>query len=206
MSAQTRLCLGLLATLTLTACSSAPTHFYTLMSPADAREGQRSVTPPGFQLDVGVVRVPVQVDQPQLVVREAGGGLAILETERWSSPLADEFHDTLVDRLESELGVRDLAGLPKSASVPVLGVQTEVRRFDSWPGQYALIDVVWSLSLRQNGQPPRTLTCSSTLRQPAGQSVQQVVLAHRETIAALAATIASTARRWSQNTNVQCPQ
>ena len=59
MSAQTRLCLGLLATLTLTACSSAPTHFYTLMSPADAREGQRPVTPPGFQLDVGVVqRVP----------------------------------------------------------------------------------------------------------------------------------------------------
>jgi len=148
--------------------------------------------------------MPVQVDQPQLVVRQDRGNLAILENDRWSAPLADEFHDALTDRLERQLGTRDLAGLPKDAQKPVLSVQTDVRRFDSLPGQYALVDVVWSLGMRGGAQPRRTLTCASQIRETAGVELSSLVVAHQRVIDQLAKQIATTARQWAQG-NGACP-
>lgn len=196
--------LALFAALGLTACSSAPTHYYTLM-PSGQTTAANTRTATGFQFEMQPVRIPVQVDQPQVVVRENSGSLAILETERWSAPLADEFHDGLSAEMERRLGVRDLAGLPKAPNLPILSLQTDVRRFDSVPGQYALVDVVWSLSQRQKGQPRRSLTCSSVVRQPAGGSIPEVVLAHQHAIAKLADIIAGTAQRFVQTPSTSCP-
>jgi uncharacterized lipoprotein YmbA len=53
--------------LTLTACSSAPTHYYTLMPATDSPITQ-TVVP--FQYELTTVNVPAQVDQPQIVVRQ----------------------------------------------------------------------------------------------------------------------------------------
>lgn len=198
--------LALLATLGLAACSSAPTHYYTLVPvPTPTSAAARTVAAPAFQFEMLQVRVPVQVDQPQVVVRQGDGGLNLLETERWSAPLADEFHDALVGQLEARLGTRDLAGLPKAAGVPVLSLQTDIRRFDSLPGQYALIDVVWSLGLRNGDQPRRNLTCSSVIRQPAGPQVPDLVVAHQKAIGALATIIAGAAQRWVQGAGTGCP-
>ncbi|WP_025126904.1 membrane integrity-associated transporter subunit PqiC [Pseudomonas sp. PH1b] len=182
-------------TLGLAACSSAPTHYYTLMPPVSA--GASATSPPAFQFEMSTVRIPVQVDQPQLVVRQDSGTLAILETQRWSAPLVDEFHDALASQLESKLGSRNLEGLPKQPGRPVLAVQTDVRRFESLPGQYALIDVVWSLRLREEGKSARSLTCSSQVRQPAGVELSSLVQAHQQAIGQLAEQMATSARRWS---------
>lgn len=187
--------LALLATLGLAACSSAPTHYYTLVPPAAANPG--SVAAPPFQFEMLGVRMPVQVDQPQMVVRQSTGALAILETERWGAPLADEFHDALAGQLELKLGTRDLAGLPKAADKPVVSLQTDVRRFDSLPGQYALIDVVWSLSQRSDGQKRRSLTCGSVIRESAGVALDDLVLAHQKAIGQLASQIARAATTWA---------
>lgn len=188
----------------LAACSSAPTRYYTLMSPVV--EGRAAgVAAPGFQFEMAMVRIPAQVDQPQLVVRQDGGTLAILETQRWSAPLVDEFHDALASQLEVRLGTRNLEGLPKQTGRPVLSLQTDVRRFDSLPGRYALIDVVWSLRLRGEGAQARSLTCSSQIRQPAGVELEALVLAHQQAIGQLAQSIASTARRWTQVPSTACP-
>ncbi|WAH56320.1 PqiC family protein [Pseudomonas silvicola] len=187
--------LALLATLGLAACSSAPTHYYTLVPTAPQHAAP--VAAPGFQFEMLSVRMPVQVDQPQLVVRQSGGGLAILETERWGAPLADEFHDALAGQLEQKLGTRDLAGLPKATDKPVVSLQTDVRRFDSLPGQYALIDVVWSLSQRSDGQKRRSLTCGSVIREPSGVSMDELVLAHQKAIGQLATQIARAANGWA---------
>lgn len=188
----------------LAACSSAPTRYYTLMSPV-AEGAATGVAAPGFQFEMATVRIPAQVDQPQLVVRQDGGTLAILETQRWSAPLVDEFHDALANQLEVRLGTRNLEGLPKQAGRPVLSLQTDVRRFDSLPGRYTLIDVVWSLRLRGEGAQARSLTCSSQIRQPAGVELEALVLAHQQAIGQLAQSIASTARRWAQVPSTPCP-
>jgi hypothetical protein len=96
-----------------------------------------------------------------------------------------------------KLGTRNLAGLPKAADKPVVSLQTDVRRFDSLPGQYALIDVVWSLSQRSEGQKRRSLTCGSVIQAPAGVSMDALVLAHQKAIGQLAGQIARAANSWT---------
>ncbi|SER63204.1 PqiC family protein [Pseudomonas sp. NFPP19] len=182
-------------TLGLAACSSAPTHYYTLLPPV--AEGSSAARTGGPQFEMSTVRIPVQVDQPQLVVRQDSGTLAILETQRWSAPLVDEFHDALASQMEQKLGTRNLEGLPKQPGRPVLSLQTDVRRFESLPGRYALIDVVWSLRQRGEGGPARSLTCSSQIRQPAGVELNSLVQAHHQAIAQLAGQIAGAARSWT---------
>jgi uncharacterized lipoprotein YmbA len=196
--------LALAALLAVSACSSTPTRYYTLIAPiTPASETQRGAAP--FQFEMLPVLMPVQVDQPPLVVRQGDGSLAILDTERWGSPLGDEFHDALTGQLERRFGSRDLAGLPKDAGQPVLSLRTDVRRFESVPGSYALIDVVWSLNLRNSGTKGQNLTCSSVIRELAGLGMENLVLAHQRAVSRLADSIAKTANGWARQPASRCP-
>lgn len=190
--------------LALGACSSTPTRYYTLIAPAGPSP-QASSAPTALQFEVQPVLMPVQVDQPPLVVRQGNGSLAILDTDRWGSPLGDEFHDALVAQLERELGSRDLAGLPKDREQPLLSLRTDVRRFESVPDRHALIDVVWNLSLRDADGKRRNLICSSVISQNAGVGIENLVLAHQQAVAALGQRIARTATAWARNPATHCP-
>lgn len=197
----------LAATLGLAACSSPQTRYYTLIAPMD--NGVTSTTQPAaFQFEMLPVLMPVQVDQPPLVVRQGNGSLGILDTERWGSPLGDEFHDALTAQLEQRFGGRDMAGLPKESGRTVLSVRTDVRRFESAPNNYALIDVVWTLSLRDAdaipGSKRANLTCSSVISEQAGEGMDNLIGAHQRAVAKLADAIAGTAQRWSQNSATHC--
>ena len=195
--------LVLATALGLAACSTTPTHYYTLIAPVTSAPAATSQAP--FQFEMLPVLMPVQVDQPPLVIRQGNGSLAILENERWGAPLGDEFHDALTGQLERRFGTRDLAGLPKQADQPVLSLRTDVRRFESILDQYALIDVVWNLSLAGNGAKRQNLTCSSVIRQPAGLGMENLVLAHQQAVSALADTVAKTATEWARQGSARCP-
>lgn len=195
--------LALATTLSLAACSTTPTHYYTLIAPAASAPAAAAQAP--FQFEMLPVLMPVQVDQPPLVIRQGNGSLAILENERWGAPLGDEFHDALTGQLERRFGTRDLAGLPKQPDQPVLSLRTDVRRFESILDQYALIDVVWNLSLSGNGAKRQNLTCSSVIRQPAGIGMENLVLAHQQAVATLADTISKTAGDWARQGGARCP-
>jgi uncharacterized lipoprotein YmbA len=197
--------LVLATALSLAACSTTPTHYYTLIAPPTSATATAAQAP--FQFEMTPVLMPVQVDQPPLVVRQGNGSLAILENERWGSPLGDEFHDALTGQLERRFGTRDLAGLPKQSDQPLLSLRTDVRRFESVLNQSALIDVVWNLSLSGNGAKRQNLTCSSVIRQPAGLGMENLVIAHQHAVSLLADTIASTAVTWArQGRNAgRCP-
>lgn len=192
------------AALGLSACSSTPTHYYTLIAPMSSAPPPVA-SPAPFQFEMLPVLMAVQVDQPPLVVRQGDGSLAILDAERWGSPLGDEFHDALTPQLERRFGSRDMAGLPKDPSQSVLSLRADVRRFESVPGQYALIDVVWTLGLRNNDTKRQSLTCSSIIREPAGLGMENLVLAHQQAVSRLADSIARTATTWSQQTGARCP-
>jgi uncharacterized lipoprotein YmbA len=195
--------LTLACALGLGACSSTPTHYYTLIAPAIQAPATTAQAP--FQFEMQPVLMAVQVDQPPLVVRQGDGRLAILENERWGAPLGDEFHDALTGELERRFGTRDLAGLPKQTDEPVLSVRTDVRRFESVLDHYAMIDVVWNLSLRSSGAKRQTLTCSSVIRQPAGAGMENLVLAHQKAVSRLADDIARTATGWTRQPSTSCP-
>ncbi|MCK0543271.1 PqiC family protein [Pseudomonas syringae pv. aptata] len=197
----------LAAAVGLGACTSTQTHYYTLIAPMSATSTAASKPMP-FQFEMLPVIMPVQVDQPPLVVRQGNGSLAILDTERWGSPLGDEFHDALTPQLERRFGSRDMAGLPKNSDQPTLSIRTDARRFESMPGNYALIDVVWTLGLREAGATAgskrQSLTCSSVIREQAGEGMENLIIAHQKAVARLADKIAATATNWTAQPSSRC--
>ncbi|MHC8394922.1 PqiC family protein [Pseudomonas sp. LB3P93] len=162
--------------LLLTACRSDPIQFHTLI-PAQVSANSRSGA---AEIQIEGISVPPQVDRPQIVIRQGNSGLAILETEWWAASLVDELRSAMVDQLVNSNPARKLS------------VRLDVQRFDSIPGQYALIDVKWRL--RNLGESDTTLvTCRSTLQTPSGPSVDELVAAHQNNVKRLAAAISQAA-------------
>lgn len=188
--------------LALAACASAPLHYYTLVPPA-AGTPARGAAPLRFELlPVGI---PAQVDQPQLVVRQGGQDMAVLEGERWIAPLGDELRAALSAGLARELGGQDVSGLPGGGDA-VLRIKLDVRRFESWPGRYALVEAAWSVRPLKAGDGA-VLACASTVREPVdGQGYPALVQAHQRAVARLAADIAAAARPFAAGQAARCPE
>ncbi|AGZ35410.1 MAG: PqiC family protein [Pseudomonas sp.] len=152
-------------------CSSSPTHYHTLVPPQPTREE-------GTNVLVERVSVPPQVDRPQLVVRQGQSGLAILDTEWWGANLVDEFRSALQDQL----------GGPVGSSVRSV-LRVDVQRFDSVPGQHALLEAVWRLKRPAQDE----LTCRTTVQTPAQASVSSLVSAQQSNLRQLAGAVRSAA-------------
>lgn len=169
------------ALLLLAACRSEPIQFHTL-TPV-----HRSGAPlaAGGEVRIESINVPPQVDRPQIVIRQGASGVAILETQWWAASLVDELRSALVDQVAS--------------SRRNVSLRVDVQRFDSVPGQYALLDVKWRL--RQTGEDGRTLTCHTTLQSPSGPTIDDLVMAHQNNVKRFAALISQAADRSSS----ECP-
>lgn len=188
------------AVLTLAACASAPTHFHTLVPPAT--ENANTASAPFF-IEVQPVGVPPQVDQPQMVLRQGSGGVALLDNERWIAPLGDEIRGALSADLSRTLNTHDVYGLPKSAGQPVVRVKMDVNRFDAELGGDAVVESVWTVRLvgAADGQ---VTSCGSRVREPAGGDYAGVVAAQQRALARIAAGIATAVRGASQG-RASCP-
>lgn len=188
------------AVLALAACASAPMHYYTLVAPA----AEASATPiaAGTAFELLPVSIPAQDDQPQLVIRQGSQGVALLQSERWIAPLADEIRSALSADLTRELGGPDVTGLPHGKR-PVLRIKVDVRRFDSQPGGYALLDAAWSVRpLGQEGAAG--LACTSRLRVPVGSGYAALVQGHQQALAGLARQLAEGSRALAAG-QASCP-
>ncbi|MEY2160630.1 PqiC family protein [Rhodanobacter sp. FW106-PBR-LB-2-11] len=183
------------AAMLLAACASAPTHYYTLVAPADAAAASPSPSPSSPPFELLPVGVPAQVDQPQLVVREGGQSVALLGSERWIAPLGDEVRSALSADLARELRSADVSGLPGNDR-PLLRIKLDLRRFDSAPGSYALVEAAWSVRLLHGAQPAM-LACTSRVSEAVGPGYPALVQGHQRAIGQLAAQIADAARRWA---------
>jgi len=175
--------------LSLAACASPPPErFYSLsngMAPA------ASVPNPGYYIEVQNVTVPQQVARSQLVVTSAEGRIDLLEQERWSSPPASEIGQALSLAVSGELGAIDVFRTQPPEKATVYRISTNVQRFESAPGKYALLDAVWSVRLAGSSQ---VLTCRTTARQDVGAGYDALVMGHRRAVAQLAADIAKAVR------------
>ncbi|MEO7052470.1 MAG: PqiC family protein [Rhodanobacter sp.] len=184
----------------LAACASAPMHYYTLLPPVAAGSAT-AAAPIAFELLP--VSVPAQVDQPQLVVREGGQSVALLEGHRWIAPLADEVRSALAADLAQQLPGRNVAGLPSSEQ-PLLQVTLDLRRFESQPDSYALIEAAWSVRL-QHGARPVAVACTSQIRESVGPGYDALVQGHQRALAALAVQVATAARALAADQRASCP-
>ncbi|MGH8158311.1 MAG: PqiC family protein [Rhodanobacter sp.] len=199
--------LGLGAALALTGCASAPLHYYTLIAPADESAGglvaAQSATP-SLPFELLPVGIPAQVDQPQLVVREGGQAVAMLNSERWIAPLGDEVRSALSGDLARELHSQDVSGLPGNDK-PLLRIKLDLRRFDSLPGSYALIEGSWSVRVLHGTQPGVLVACTSRISEAVGPGYAALVQGHQRAIGQLAAQIAGAARALGNGQAAACP-
>jgi len=202
----TSLWLAGIGALALSACASAPLHYYTLIPPATAAldppdAAQRGATVLPFE--VLPVSLPAQVDQPQLVVRDGAQGMLLLNGERWIAPLGDELRSALAADLVRSLPGRDASGLPDNDQ-PRLRIKLDVHRFDSQPGSYALIAGTWNVRV-VNGTRAAAVTCASSVQQTVDPGYAALVQGHQRAVAALAAQMAVVARALSAGQNAVCP-
>jgi uncharacterized lipoprotein YmbA len=185
----------------LAACASAPVHYYTLVPEPDSTQAQ-SVPPASFQFELLSVGIPAQNDVPQLVVRQNGQAVALLDGERWIAPLADEVRSALSVDLSRRLNARDIgSGLPVDGK-PVVRIKVDLRRFESSPGNYALIEATWSVRPLKGDT---VLTCSSHISENVGQGYGGLVAGHQQAVAELAGQIASVAPALAAGSTPGCP-
>jgi uncharacterized lipoprotein YmbA len=188
--------------LALAACGSAPVHFYTLVPSASGAVSAPATRAP-FLIDVLPVGVPAQVDQPQLVVRQGDGSVALLEGEQWIAPLADEIRSAVAGELVRRLGVQDVHGLPQATTgTPLYRIKLDVRRFDSVPAQYALVQAAWSV--RATGDA-RGLECTADVRESVGPGYEALVRGHQRALTALADQMALAVRQLAGAGVARCP-
>ncbi|NWE77122.1 PqiC family protein [Pseudomonas yamanorum] len=168
--------------LLLAACRSEPIQFHTL-TPVQRSTASLAA---GGEIRIESITVPPQVDRPQIVIRQGDSGVAILETQWWAASLVDELRSALVDQLASHR--KNLA------------VRIEVQRFDSIPGQYALLDVKWRL--RQTGTDERRpLTCRTVVQSPSGPTIDDLVIAQQNNVKRFAALLSQVA----DTSSSECP-
>ena len=185
------------AAVLLIGCSAAPpTRFHTLLDETAAAPS-RGARPLGWVLLP--VSVPSRVDQPQLVVSADDGTLAVLERERWIAPLADEIHAALAERLAQAFGPATAAG-GRSA----WRIRVDVKRFDSAPGRYARLDVVWTLHAGDSGGAA-ALSCRSAFEQAVGLGFPALAAGHRQAVGQLAGAVAATLPALAAGQPASCP-
>jgi uncharacterized lipoprotein YmbA len=169
-------------TASLAACSSAPTHFYTLQHSENAR-ADAAVAAPRFLIVV----------QP----------VAVLDNERWAAPLAAELREALAAELAGALGTHDVHGLAHPPATPVYRIQVDIRRFDSWPGRHALIEADWNI----RGDADRTLaSCTSNASENVEPGYDALVQGHQRAIARIAADVAAVLRALVAGSVSACPR
>nr|WP_301334362.1 PqiC family protein [Solimonas sp. SE-A11] len=139
-------------------------------------------------IDVQAVTVPLQLDTPQLVVRQGDASLALLERQQWASPLDAEIRGALVTALGAQ-GVRDIHALPPPADTPLHRLKLELQAFETMPGRAVRWEGVWSL--RGTGGAKASLTCAFSAQEPVGTQTAEMVAGHQRLLSRLAGQIAA---------------
>lgn len=170
-------------------CGRSPTpQIYTLDSTATA-DGAAAAS---YAVAVGPVSVPASVDQPQFVLQVAPNRVTVDEFSRWASPLSDGIARAVAGNLAVLLGTPRVATAPFANFDPTYRVTIDVQRFESVPGQTALVDAVWAVR-RADGGASRTgrTTAHETVEDKTNDAL---AAAHSRALATVSAGIAAAIR------------
>lgn len=173
-----------MAVLTMLAgCSSTPSRYYSL-APVVQQTQTQAVTSqtaaPGFAISLAEVRVPGQVDRPQLVVRQdSSAAVTVLNQSLWVAPLADQLKSALAQELTQVLAVPDVSFMAAPAHLPVWTVAVQVHRFELMAGAWTVLDASWTLSraLPSGATPSLDASQSDTPAQICRAVIQMPVTA-----------------------------
>jgi uncharacterized protein len=169
-------------------CSTAPSRFYTL----DATAAPDGATPVGDAIMVGPVSVPAAVDRPEFVVQTAPNRVDVDEFNRWAAPLNDAVAQVVAGDLVKLLGTPNVAAAPMANFDPAYRVTIDVQRFDSVPGQAAMLEAVWTVHKTSGGE---TRSGRTVAREPVqGDGFDALAAAHSRALARLSGDVAAAIR------------
>ena len=168
--------------------SSPPSRFYTLSGTTAA-----AAAPSNLSIAVGPVTIPGAVDRPQMVVSTGANQVELDEFNRWAAPLGNNISRVVAMNLGTLLGTPNVSLFPQMlAANSDFRVAIEVQRFDSTPGDSALLDAVWIVRRTADGKSD---TGRTTAREPVPEkSYDALVAAHSRAVARLSQDIATAVR------------
>ena len=167
-------------------CGSTPSsRFYTLNGTATP-----ATTSSNLSLTVGPVSVPAAVDRPEIVVSAGANQVALDQFNRWVSPLGDNISRAVAENLVALLGTPRVTLFPQALSAEAdFRVTVEVLRFESTPGESAMLDAVWGVRRAKDGKGE---TGRTTVRETVPQkSYDALVAAHSRAVGRLSQDIAA---------------
>jgi len=167
---------------------SVPSRFYTLDSTAHP-DGTPAAD---YTVAVGPVSVPSAVDRPQFVVQEAPNRAAIDEFNRWAAPLDESIARVVAGDLAALLGTPRVVRAPPANFDPDFRVALSIQRFESVPGESALIDAVWTVRKSADGKTSSGRTVASEPVQ--GKGFDALAAAHSRALAKISGDIAAAIR------------
>jgi uncharacterized protein len=174
--------------------TSAQPKYYSLTTAAAPR-GAASAP---LSVMVGPVSIPASVDRPQFVVQNAPNQVDIDEFHRWSSPLGDSIARVVADDLSADLGTPDVATAPLANFNYAYRVAIDVQRFESIPGQSALVEAVWTVRKTAGGE---TRSGRTSAQEPVqGKEFDSLAAAHSRAIAKVSNDIAAAIRAEAEQT------
>src|SRR5438876_949059 len=165
--------------------SSPPSHFYTLSGTTTTPAASSNLS-----VSVGPIPIPAAVDRPQMVVSTSANQVELDEFNRWASPLGNNISRVVAMNLVSLLGTPNVTLFPQMlAADSDFRVAVKVQRFDSTPGESAVLDAVWTVRRARDG---KTDTGRTTVRETVSEkSIDALVAAHSRAVARLSQDIAT---------------
>ena len=167
---------------------SAPARFYT----PDSTATPDGAAPVNYPIMVGPVSVPAAVDRPEFVLQTAPNRVDVDEFNRWAAPLNDAVAQVVAGDLVKLLGTPNVAAAPMANFDPAYRVTIDVQRFDSVPGQAALVEAVWTVHRTAGGE---TRSGRTVAREPVqGDGFDALAAAHSRALAKMSVDIAAAIR------------
>jgi uncharacterized lipoprotein YmbA len=126
------------------------------------------------------------------VVQVAPNQVEVDEFDRWAAPLDDAIARTVAGNLAVLLATPEVASAPLANFAPAYRVTIDVQRFESAPGDAALVDAVWAVAASAGGEPR---TGRTVAREPVqGTGFDALAAAHSRALAKLSGDIAAAIR------------
>jgi uncharacterized lipoprotein YmbA len=172
----------------LYACSTSPSHFYTL----DAAATASGLPATAGNVTVGPITIPASVDQPQFVTQDGPNRVDVDEFNRWAGPLNENIARVVAQDLVVLLGTPDVAVGPLANFTPDYAVAIDVQRFESVRGQRIELDAVWTIHDKVRGVTRSGRTSANET--VADDSFDALAAAHSRALAMLSDDIAKAIR------------
>jgi uncharacterized lipoprotein YmbA len=170
-------------------CGSSPaSRFYTLSAQTGA-----VTTSSNISVSVGTVSIPAVVDRPQIVVGTGPNQVRLEEFNRWAAPLQNSIARVVAENLVAMLGTPRVTLSPQTLSADAdYRAAIEVQRFESFPGEAAVLDAVWTVRRAKDG---RVETGRTTVREAVQEKgYDALAAAHSRALARLSREIADALR------------